>query len=60
MKKREIKRIIENEEILSLLEEAKNLNESIEAKCYTIEEERIKTKKLQAMINYIKDKVEEI
>lgn len=51
---KELKKLIESEEAIYLLNELAELNKCIEAKCYTIEEQEIKKRELKVGLNKIK------
>ena len=52
---KELKRIIESEEAMQILNELAELNKSINAKCYTIYEEQIKQKELKEKMKIVKE-----
>lgn len=52
---KELKRIIESEEAMQILNELAELNKSINAKCYTICEEQIKQKELKEKMKIVKE-----
>lgn len=51
---KELKKLIESEEAMKLLNELVELNKCIEEKCYTIEEQEIKSKELKDGLKKVK------
>lgn len=52
---KELKRLIESEEAMNILNELAELNKCINSKCYTLEEEKIKIKELNENIKKVKE-----
>lgn len=52
---KELKRLIESEEAMSILNELAELNKCINAKCYTVYEEETKRKELNENLKRVKE-----